>query len=86
VTLPVRPASLTALWKPLFTDETGLPLNSTKHVAISFRAVQRPMWTSSRGGIGAGVWRFLGGSLANRFPIENAALKIDVRSAGLGVR
>jgi len=45
--------------KPFLTDAIGLPLNSTKQLAINFNLDQRRMWTSSRGGTGAGVWRFL---------------------------
>ena len=54
VTLPGRPASPTAFLNPFFTDATGLPLNSTKHVAISLRSFQRRRWASNRGGMGAG--------------------------------
>jgi hypothetical protein len=57
--LPLRPASPTALLKPFLTEATGLLLNSTKQSAISFGLAQRRMWASSRGGTGAGVWRFL---------------------------
>ena len=59
MTLPASLASLAPLWNPRLTDATGLPLNSTKQAVISRRATQRRMWTSGRGGIGAGVWRFL---------------------------
>jgi hypothetical protein len=36
VTRPVSPASLAALRNPVFTEETGLPLNSTMQLAINF--------------------------------------------------
>jgi hypothetical protein len=40
---------------PFFTDVSGIPLNSTKQVAVNFRPFQRRMCASNRGGIGAGV-------------------------------
>ena len=46
---------LRAILKPFLTEATGLPLNSTKQVAISLRCFQRRMCTSSRGGSGTGV-------------------------------
>ena len=42
----------------LFDRGNRLLLNSTKQSAISFGLAQRRMWASSRGGTGAGVWRF----------------------------
>src|SRR5260370_17988036 len=52
--------------EPFFTEASGLPLNSTKQVAISFRSFQRRRWARSRGGSGAGAWRFL----VARLPID----------------
>jgi len=40
-TLPLKPASPTALLKPFLTDATGLPSKSTKRSAINFSLTQR---------------------------------------------
>ena len=79
VTLPGRPASLTALLKPFLTEAIGLPLNSTKHSAIRFNARptahvgQQPRRHRRRG------LPLLGGTLADRLSIKDAALQVHER-------
>ena len=77
VTLPARWASPTAVLNPFLTEATGLPLNSTKQLAISLRSFQRRRWARSSRRYRRRRLTFLSGPPADLLPVEHATLKVD---------
>jgi hypothetical protein len=86
VTLPHRPASLTACLKLVLTDLTGAPCHSTKCEVTMPRRTHRRIWARSRGGMGGGGLPLVGRTATDCQPVVDALVEIDERVADVPVR